>query len=98
MKRILQLIRCEFVKDFSLVKIALCGVILFLVSWIFLSFVSNIYYRYHENTEGVFIKKTSIILFRNGIMRLQIMQQSLRSIISYQKLFIPTWFPIMRMH
>ena len=47
MKRILQLIRCEFVKDFSLVKIALCGGILFLVSWIFLSFVSNIYYRYH---------------------------------------------------
>ena len=48
MKRILRLIQCEFIKDFSLVKIALCGVILFLVSWIFLSFVSNIYYHYHE--------------------------------------------------
>lgn len=97
MKRILQLIRCEFVKDFSLVKIALCGVILFLVSWIFLSFVSNIYYRYHE-TPREFYQENVYYIIQDGIMRLQIMQQSLRSIISYQKMFIPTWFPIMRMH
>lgn len=62
MKRILQLIRCEFVKDFSLVKIALCGVILFLVSWIFLSFVSNIYYRYHETLREFYQENVDYII------------------------------------
>lgn len=62
MKRILQLIRCEFVKDFSLVKIALCGVILFLVSWIFLSFVSNIYYRYHETPREFYQENVDYII------------------------------------
>lgn len=62
MKRLFQLVRCEFIKDFSVVRLALCGVILFLIGWFMLNFVNSIYLSYHDTPSHFYRENVDYII------------------------------------